>query len=350
MEFYYSLSVIILFLGLVGANVVDLTSSNFDQYVDGSKAAFVEFYAPWCGHCKRLAPAYEEVGKAFVGSDVLIAKVDADADKTLGGRFGVRGFPTLKFFPQGSTTPQDYSGGRTADDIIKFINEQTGSGGKLKKPATDVVELDPSNFDKIVLNSDLNVLVEFYAPWCGHCKSLIPTYEEVATTFKNDENCVIAKVDADGNKEIASRFGVSGYPTIKFFDKDDKEPVDYNGGRTTPDFIKYLNEKCGTNRIKGGALSPDAGIIHDMNDYAKRFMQEGDSRENILSEAEEKAKELESTDAEYYVKVMKKIQEKGEEFVQTEDDRLGRMLKGGINPKKSDEFTKRKNVLKKFEL
>ncbi len=61
-----------------------------------------------CGHCKRLAPAYEEVGKAFENSrDVVIAKVDADADKALGGRFGVKGFPTLKFFPIGSTTPEE---------------------------------------------------------------------------------------------------------------------------------------------------------------------------------------------------------------------------------------------------
>ena len=61
-----------------------------------------------CGHCKRLAPAYEEVGKAFNGVDnVLIAKVDADGDRALGGRFGVRGFPTLKFFPQGSTEPEE---------------------------------------------------------------------------------------------------------------------------------------------------------------------------------------------------------------------------------------------------
>ena len=66
------------------------------------------FTSKGCGHCKRLAPAFEDVGKAFDGStDVVIAKVDADAHKSLGGRFGVRGFPTLKFFPKGSTTPEE---------------------------------------------------------------------------------------------------------------------------------------------------------------------------------------------------------------------------------------------------
>lgn len=61
-----------------------------------------------CGHCKRLAPAYEEVGTAFENSDnILVAKVDADAERTLGSRFGVRGYPTLKYFPQGSTEPEE---------------------------------------------------------------------------------------------------------------------------------------------------------------------------------------------------------------------------------------------------
>ena len=61
-----------------------------------------------CGHCKRLAPAYEAVGKAFDNSnDIVIAKVNADADKSLSSRFGVRGFPTLKFFPKGSTDPEE---------------------------------------------------------------------------------------------------------------------------------------------------------------------------------------------------------------------------------------------------
>ncbi len=61
-----------------------------------------------CGHCKRLEPAYEEVGKAFDNSDsVVIGKVDADSEKALGSKFGVRGYPTLKYFPQGSTEPKE---------------------------------------------------------------------------------------------------------------------------------------------------------------------------------------------------------------------------------------------------
>jgi len=100
---------VLLFVSYIAAGVVDLTPENFDTYVDGSKGAFVEFFAPWCGHCKTLAPEYETVGDAFARTpEVVIAKVDADAHKDLGNRFDVHGYPTLMYFPKGSVTPIPY--------------------------------------------------------------------------------------------------------------------------------------------------------------------------------------------------------------------------------------------------
>ena len=128
--------------------------------------------------------------------------MDADADKALNGRFGIQGFPTIKFFPKGSTSPEDYTGGRTADDIIAYIGERTGTKSKVAKPASHVIDLIPSNFDTIVTDGDNDVLVEFYAPWCGHCKNLAPVYEKLGTAFRNEESCVIARVDADAHRDL----------------------------------------------------------------------------------------------------------------------------------------------------
>jgi len=328
--------------------VKDLTPDNFDSYVDGSKAAFVEFFAPWCGHCKSLAPVYEVVGDAFAKiPDVVIAKVDADKHKDLGGRFGVSGFPTLKFFPKGSTTPEDYEGGRDANDIIEFINRKTGSRARVSKAPSDVAILDSTNFDKIVLDTSKHVLVEFYAPWCGHCKKIAPTWEKLASVFKNENDVVIANIDAEKYGDVGSRFGVSGFPTLKFFPKDNKEGVAYEGGRELSDFIQYMNEKAGTKRTESGKLDETFGRVSALDDIASSFLSS--DKNSALKKAEEALKGKHG-DVEFYVKYMKAIISKGNNFVETEKERLTKLMDGGsVSSQKMDELTVRKNIISQFK-
>jgi len=231
---------------------------------------------------KNLVPVYEVVGDAFAKiQDVVIAKVDADKHKDLGGRFGVSGFPTLKFFPKGSTTPEDYDGGREANDIIEFINKKTGSRAKVSKAPSDVVVLDSTNFDKVVLDSSKDVLVEFYAPWCGHCKKLAPTWEKLASVYKNENGVVIANIDADKNGDVGTKYGVSGFPTLKFYPKDNKAGVAYEGGRELSDFVNYINEKTGTKRTESGKLDETFGRVSALDDIASAFLSSSDKNSDL---------------------------------------------------------------------
>jgi len=105
------------------------------------------------------------------------------------------------------------------------------------------------NFDDIVNNPNKDVLIEFYAPWCGHCKSLAPKYDELAATLKDENEVVIAKMDATAN-DVPGNFNVRGFPTIYFVPMNKKDnPVKYEGGREVADFMRYL-KKNATKGIK----------------------------------------------------------------------------------------------------
>eukprot|EP00055_Hartaetosiga_balthica_P007616 m.26429 g.26429 ORF g.26429 m.26429 type:complete len:175 (-) comp5857_c0_seq2:1108-1632(-) len=105
--------------------VIVATDSNFDDIIAANENAIVEFYAPWCGHCKQIAPIWDKLGEAFEGEDnVVIAKIDATSNELEDQE--IQGFPTLKFFhPDG--TVSEFDGGRDIADFVKYVNEHAGT-------------------------------------------------------------------------------------------------------------------------------------------------------------------------------------------------------------------------------
>jgi protein disulfide-isomerase A6 len=340
-------------IALVSASsVVDLTPENFDSVVDGSKNVFVEFFAPWCGHCKNLAPAWEELGEAMKAqSDVVIAKVDADGHRDLGSRFGVSGFPTLKLFKKGADvkSPSDYNGGRELDDLVKFVNEETGARGRVAKPPTKVTVLTPENFDQVVQDKNKLVFVEFYAPWCGHCKHLAPDWEKLGSAFQNEEKVVIAKVDADAHRSIGEKYGVTGFPTLKFFAPEDKSGTPYEGGRDLDTLVAEVNKKAGTKRKNDGTFEPTVGRVTALDEIAEYFMSKPGDRVKLITQAEEAAKKSGDANAEWYVKFMKAIDKKGNDWIAQEKTRVqGYLSDRKVDGKKIDELSVRLNILNAF--
>uniref|UniRef100_A0A671L1X3 Protein disulfide-isomerase n=1 Tax=Sinocyclocheilus anshuiensis TaxID=1608454 RepID=A0A671L1X3_9TELE len=447
-------------------DVLVLKKSNFEEALKTYPNILVEFYAPWCGHCKALAPEYAKAAGMLKaeGSDIKLAKVDATEESELAQEFGVRGYPTIKFFKGGEKEkPKEYSGERyqpqfsyiismvhlcvwttrlasafdlcffdvesedakafiktaeAVDDIpfgiisddavfskfevakdgvvlfkkfdegrstfdgeiskeklLTFIKsnqlplvieftEQTAPkifGGDIKShilmfvpktakdfqdkmdqfkkaaegfkgkilfifidsavddnqrileffglkkeecPAIRLITLEEEmtkykpesseitaeniitfctaftegklkphlmsqdipddwdknpvmvlvgkNFEEVAFDPAKNVFIEFYAPWCGHCKQLAPIWDQLGEKFKDNANIVVAKMDSTANEIEAVK--VHSFPTLKFFPAgDDRKVIDYNGERTLDGFTKFL-ESGGK---EGGAPAGD---------------------------------------------------------------------------------------------
>lgn len=122
------------------SNIITLTSASFEhdtQATSGSTTGdwLVKFYAPWCGHCKTMQPAYEQLATELLGQ-VNVAQVDVTANKELGRRFNITGFPTLKFIRLGMT--YNYRGPRTVESMREFVTETYASTEGYKTPVNKV--------------------------------------------------------------------------------------------------------------------------------------------------------------------------------------------------------------------
>lgn len=238
------------------SDVVELSQNDFNnEVIQSDELWLVEFYAPWCGHCQSLAPEWKKAASALKGI-VKIGAVDADKHQSLGGQYGVQGFPTIKIFGLNKNKPDDYNGARSAQGITdaalnslrSIVRDRlggksgSGSGKKSSDSKSDkkaVIELTDDTFDANVIGSSDIWMVEFYAPWCGHCKRLEPEWAEAAIEINEQTGgkVKLAAVDATANQMLAGRYGVRGYPSIKIFHKDEDAPVDYEGGRSKSDFV-----------------------------------------------------------------------------------------------------------------
>jgi len=301
---------------------------------------------------QSLAPEWQIAGETFKPEDdIKIAQLDATTAPDIAKKYGVSGYPTIKYFPKGKTEPEEYSGGRTADTIVSWVNEKVGTSRKVKVAPSAVMVLTDSNFDDLVLGNKA-ALVEFYAPWCGHCKTLAPKYEKLAMAFAGEADVVVGKVDATEYPDLATRYDVGGYPTLKFFPAGLSEPEAYDEARELEAMVGFLNTKAGTQRLPDGNLLPTAGRVEALDELVKVADYKVDAGlVATLKTAVEALTDKTAVLGKAYVSVAEKILAKGDAYLEKEIKRLQGMISGtSVVPVKKTAFQLRKNVLGAFLL
>ena len=279
---------------------------------------------------------------------IIIAAIDATEHKESAKKFEIKGFPTIKYFPKGSTDAQDYDGGRSADLIASWVNDMIGTNKRVRKPPSAVTALTKDNFDKVALDENKHVLVEFYAPWCGHCKQLAPKYETLAKIYEGEPDVVIANVDATVHESLAQKYDISGFPTIKYFGKNTVDPEPYELGRELEDFTNFINSKAGTKRQADGSLQEDAGRIGEFDEMIAAALPNVD--DTLLKSIKDASSAHPEQFTKWYISFAEKIIAQGINYVDFELIRLGKMITSStVRPSQKTNFMYRFNILRAFK-
>ncbi|KAL5009597.1 hypothetical protein ScPMuIL_011902 [Solemya velum] len=250
-------------------DVTFLNDDNIEEFVQEHPSVLIMFYAPWCGHCKKMKPEFQDAAIKLRedGEDGVLAAVDATKSPTIANQLGVKGYPTgslpstLNILVDGQFAFDVNE--RTADKIIEFMKDPKepppppAPEPKWEEIESDVLHLSDDSF-KSLLKKKKHTLVMYYAPWCGHCKKAKPEYMQAAAQFKDDTKVAFAAIDCTDHSTLCSSHDVTGYPTFKYFNYG-KNPQKYMGGREEADFVNFMNDPLNS----GPAPTPPAPNIKE---------------------------------------------------------------------------------------
>ncbi|KAM3968446.1 protein disulfide-isomerase A5 [Aphomia sociella] len=249
-------------------DVVHLDAENFNSILSKAEHALVVFYAPWCGHCKRIKPEFEKAAARIKSEkiDGVLGAVDATKQASLASQFGVKGYPTLKYFNKGEYK-YDAGHARQEEQIVSFIKDpqEPPPPPPPEKPWAEeesaVRHLNTATF-RNTLRKIKHAVIMFYAPWCGHCKSTKPEFVSAAEQFADELMVAFGAVDCTEHQDLCANYNVKGYPTIKYFSYFDKQVKDYTGGRKEADFVSYIHSHMGSHQTsqKATKTTQDAGF------------------------------------------------------------------------------------------
>ncbi|XP_055983333.1 protein disulfide-isomerase A5 isoform X2 [Sorex fumeus] len=229
-----------------GGSVYHLTDDDFDRFVKEHSSVLVMFHAPWCGHCKSMKPEFESAAKVLHGADSadssgVLAAVDATANKALAERFHISEYPTLKYFKNGEK--MSVPALRTKKNFIDWMHNPEAAPPPeptWEEQQTSVLHLTRDNFRE-TLKKKKHTLVMFYAPWCPHCKKVIPIFTATAEGFRDDRKIACAAVDCvqGKNQELCQQEAIKGYPTFHHYHYG-KLAEKYDGERTELGFTNFI--------------------------------------------------------------------------------------------------------------
>lgn len=304
-----------------------------------------------CIDCRLLYPKFITAAQTFEdNNDIIFGRV---SDKVLVDMFEVDSFPEIVYYEFGSAIPRRYRGDITANAVEELVVEvMPGNFDKLKRHYS--VEITVSNFQEILNNSHQYRLVMLHK---HDDEEDIESFEELAKTYDNEQDLVIARIDVDQQKHLRREFGSLDYPSFYWYQKGEvKKRKRYGGEMVLNQMIQFVNKQTGFQRLSGGALGHKAGLIKQMDEIIKLHIKDIyeikylDTIISLMNKALIKIDERDRELAQYYIHCVQEINEdKTVDSLGEERNRLfRRMDEDNVGPVKRDVLWKKTNIINKI--
>lgn len=246
-------------------------SEDYIEPIFGQRKSAIFLFRSSSDSDKDFSKVFSEAASALKGEIIFVVSgVSEGIQQRLGEFIGVEesSLPTIRILDPANNMKKFSFPGKTESITVESISEfvKDFKSGFLQPflKSQDIPEdnnepvkvVVGKNFNEIVINNDNDVLIEFYAPWCGHCKKLAPIWDELAKDLKDVAGLTIAKMDSTANE--VDGVDIRGYPTLKFYPKGQKgSPIDYDAGRELDDIKAWLKEKSEAVKAHGAGRTEE---------------------------------------------------------------------------------------------
>eukprot|EP01088_Endostelium_zonatum_P015808 TRINITY_DN4024_c0_g1_i1.p1 TRINITY_DN4024_c0_g1~~TRINITY_DN4024_c0_g1_i1.p1 ORF type:complete len:437 (-),score=126.53 TRINITY_DN4024_c0_g1_i1:26-1336(-) len=243
------------------SSVMSLTDNDFVEKVFATqKVTIVEFYAPWCGHCKSLAPHYEKAAENLKGI-IQVAAIDCDQHKGAAGQFGIKGFPTIKVFgaelepdtkKKGAfiKTPTDYNGPRTAKGIVDYALSLLHARYIQKVTSSNVESILDFNNTKLSPPGAPRVLL------FTNKKESSNLYKSLSMEYKG--RAVFGEV-RDKEKALLETYSITTFPQVLILTGNQPEPIRFDKSINYDNLHAFIEGHALPNQLKAKPAGSSAG-------------------------------------------------------------------------------------------
>ncbi|CAB4032744.1 thioredoxin domain-containing 5-like [Paramuricea clavata] len=260
---------------------------NIETFRHAIQPQFVLFYAPWCSHCKELLPTWNQLAdkshEQNKWNNMKITKVNCIEETAFCSAQNIVAYPTMKLFHDGDMTRFD--GRRSVGELAVFIEQVLNYKVHIDEEE-GLLTLTSENFDAHIKQGVGLHFVDFYAPWCIHCKRFEPTWKAIAKHYEDNPDITIGKVDCTIETSKCRKWGVDKFPTLAMF-QDGHQVDTYKGSRDIEAVKTYISDMLyqrglrvdsarESEKIKEPPINPDEPV-HVQQDMIVDFDSDEDA-------------------------------------------------------------------------